>query len=129
MAAELPVQVQAVAGATEVDFPWADAATAVTALNDAVSTLGSQLEARATLAPSIVDWVGTYRDEFDQADSRLTTTATGLSETLATRASAIVGGAERANEEQRLRNTNAELQAATTTSPAPRVPVGSRVPI
>jgi hypothetical protein len=127
MGAEMPAQVQPVAGATRVDFPWAEATTAVAALNEAVSTLGSQLEARATLAPSIVDWLGTYRDEFDRADGRLTTTATGLRETLAATASWIVGGAESANAEQRRRNTLAEQQPTATTTTAP--PVGAGHPI
>lgn len=111
MAAELPVRVQPVTGATVVDFPWSDAATAVAALNDAGSTLGSQLEARVTLLPSIVDWVGAFRDEFDGADGRLTTTAAGLKETLASLASSIVTGAENANQQQRNYNTIAEQQS------------------
>jgi hypothetical protein len=118
MAAEMPVRVQPVAGAVVVDFPWSEASTAVTALNDAVTALGTQLEARATLAPTIVDWAGTYRNEFNGADNRLTTTATGLRETLAAVASWIVGGAESANQAQRDRNTEAE-QGITTGAPSP----------
>ena len=129
MAAEMPARVQPVSGATVVDFPWADATAAVTALNEAASTLGSQLEARATMKPSIVDWVGTYRDEFDRADGRLTSTATGLRESLAATASWIVGGAESANQQQRIYNHEAEQRPATTQPPPRRVTAGRRVPV
>jgi hypothetical protein len=104
MAAEMPAKVEAVAGATVADFPWADAAAAVTALNTAASTLGTQLDSRSTMLPTIVDWVGTYRDEFDRACGRITGTASGLKETLATLASSIVSGAEGANQVQRTYN-------------------------
>lgn len=116
MAAEMPAKVEPVAGAAAVDFPWSDATTAVAALNEAATTLGTQLDARVTLAPSIVDWVGAFRTEFDGADSRLTTTASGLRESLANVASWIVGGAESANSEQRRRNTEAEAAATVTTT-------------
>jgi uncharacterized protein YukE len=101
MAAEMPARVEAVTGATVADFPWADAAAAVTALNTAASTLGTQLDSRSTMLPAIVDWAGTYRDEFDRAYGRITGTAAGLKETLATLASSIVSGAEGANHAQR----------------------------
>lgn len=104
MAAEMPAKVEAVAGATVVDFPWADAAAAVTALNTAASTLGAQLDSRTTMLPTIVDWEGTYRDDFDRAYGRITGTASGLKETLVTLASSIVSGAEGANQAQRRYN-------------------------
>jgi uncharacterized protein YukE len=112
MAAEMPARVEAVAGATVADFPWADAAAAVTALNTAASTVGTQLDSRSTMLPAIVDWVGTYRDEFDRAYGRITGTAAGLKETLATLASSIVSGAEGANQAQRTYN-----QAALESDP------------
>jgi uncharacterized protein YukE len=104
MAAEMPAKVEAVAGATVADFPWADAAAAVTALDTAARSLGTQLDSRSTMLPTIVDWVGTYRDEFDRAYGRITGTASGLKETLATLASSIVSGAEGANHAQRTYN-------------------------
>ena len=49
------------------------------------------------MLPSIVDWEGTYPDEFDRAYARIIGTASGVKETLATLASSILSGAERAN--------------------------------
>lgn len=118
MAAEMPAKVDAVAGATVVDFPWSAATAAVTALNQAASTLGSQLEARATMLPTIVDWVGSFRDEFDGAYSRITGTGSGLRETLQTLASSIVSGAEDANQQQRTYNTAAQQQDTAATTPS-----------
>jgi uncharacterized protein YukE len=104
MAAEIPARVEAVAGATVAEFPWADAAAAVAALNAAASILGTQLDTRSTMLPTIVDWEGAYRREFDGAYARITGTASGLKETLATLASSIVSGAEDANQAQRTYN-------------------------
>jgi uncharacterized protein YukE len=104
MAAEMPARVEAVAGATVAEFPWASAAAAVAALNTAASTLGTQLDTRSTMLPTIVDWEGAYRREFDGAYARITGTASGLKETLATLASSIVSGAEDANQAQRTYN-------------------------
>ncbi|MGH9192880.1 MAG: hypothetical protein ACRDZ0_10485 [Acidimicrobiales bacterium] len=126
MAAEMPARVEAVAGATVADFPWADAAAAVTALNTAASTVGTQLDSRSTMLPAIVDWVGTYRDEFDRAYGRITATAAGLKETLATLASSIVSGAEGANQAQRTYNQTAlepDPPASTTRRSGRNIPV------
>jgi uncharacterized protein YukE len=126
MAAEMPARVEAVAGATVADFPWADAAAAVTALNTAASTVGTQLDSRSTMLPAIVDWVGTYRDEFDRAYGRITGTASGLKETLATLASSIVSGAEGANQAQRTYNQTAlepDSPASTTRRSGRNIPV------
>jgi uncharacterized protein YukE len=109
MAAEMPAKVESVDGADAVDFPWSAAATAIGALNAASSTLGSQLEARATMTPRIVDWTGAFRSEFDGAHARVTSTASGLKETLTRMAFWIVSGAEAANDQQRTNNTNAAL--------------------
>jgi hypothetical protein len=119
MAAEMPAQVTAVEGAVVVDFPWAAAGTAVSALNAAVAVLGPQLETRGGMVPTLVDWRGAYRDEFDTTLGRITTTASGLKETMARLASSIVSGAEAANTEQRTNNTRA-------TEPATAVPRGGR---
>jgi uncharacterized protein YukE len=126
MAAEMPARVEAVPGATVVDFPWADAAAAVTALTTAASTLGTQLDSRATMLPTIVDWKGTYRDEFDRAYGRITATATGLKEALATLASSIVSGAEGANQAQRSYN-QAALEPDPPASTARRA--GRNIPV
>ena len=126
MAAEMPARVEAVAGATVVDFPWAAAAAAVTALNAAASTLGAQLDARSTMLPTIVDWHGAYRDEFDRAYGRITGTASGLKETLTTLASSIVSGAENANHAQRRYNQAAlepDPPASTTRRSGRNIPV------
>lgn len=104
MAAEMPAKVEPVDGADEVDFPWTQATTAVTALNQAASTLGTQLETRTEMTPTLVDWTGTFRDQFDAAATRITTTASGLKETLTRVAFWIVGGAEAANQQQRTNN-------------------------
>ncbi|HKA84296.1 MAG TPA: hypothetical protein VKD21_10560 [Acidimicrobiales bacterium] len=126
MAAEMPARVEAVAGAAVADFPWADAAAAVTALDTAASTLGTQLESRSTMLPTIVAWVGTYRDEFDRAYGRITGTAAGLKETLATLASSIVSGAERANHAQH-RYNQAALEPDPPTSTTR--PYGRNIPV
>ncbi|MGH9288222.1 MAG: hypothetical protein ACRD0V_08040 [Acidimicrobiales bacterium] len=126
MAAEMPAKVEAVAGATVVDFPWVDAAAAVTVLNTAASTLGTQLDSRTTMLPTIVDWEGAYRDEFDRAYGRITGTASGLKETLATLASSIVSGAEVANQAQRRYNQAAmepDPPASTARRPGRNIPV------
>jgi uncharacterized protein YukE len=126
MAAEMPARVGAVAGAPVADFPWADAAAAVAALNTAARTLGAQLDSRSTMLPTIVDWAGTYRDEFDRAYGRITGTASGLKETLATLASSIVSGAEDANQAQRSLN-QAALEPDPTTSTTRRS--GRNIPV
>jgi uncharacterized protein YukE len=126
MAAEMPARVEAVAGATVADFPWAAAAAAVTALSTAASTLGTQLDSRSTMLPTIVDWAGTYRDEFDRTYGRITGTASGLKETLATLASSIVSGAETANQAQRSYNQAAlepDPPAATPRRSVRNIPV------
>jgi uncharacterized protein YukE len=126
MAAEMPARVEAVAGATVAEFPWAGAAAAVTALNTAASTLGDQLDARSTMLPTIVDWEGTYREEFDGAYARISGTAAGLKETLATLASSIVSGAESANHAQRGYNQAAlvpDPPASTTRRSGRNIPV------
>lgn len=112
MALELPARVEAVEGALVVEFPWAAAATAVAALDAASSTLESQLGARPGMIGTLDDWVGTYRDEFDEAHQRITSTASGLKGTLATLASSIVTGAENANQEQRQNNLRVERPGA-----------------
>lgn len=117
MAAEMPTRVEAVPDAVVVDFPWAAATTAVAALTAASSTLGSQLESRPAMVATLTDWVGSFRDEFDSAYQRISSTGSGLKETLSTLASSIVTGAEDANQEQRDNNTRAE-------NPPERVPTG-----
>ena len=107
MAAEMPTKVEPVTGAVAVDFPWAAATTAVTALNVAASTLDAQLVTRADLAPTLIDWTGAFRTEFDGASTRITTGAAGLKETLTRVAFWIVGGAEAANHQQRTDNAEA----------------------
>jgi hypothetical protein len=106
MAAEMPAKVEPVDGADVVDFPWGAARTAVSALNAAASTLDSQLDARVTMAPTIVDWAGTYRTEFDAAHTRITTAAVGLKETVTRMAFWIASGAEAANDQQTANNAD-----------------------
>ena len=122
----MPAKVEAVAGATVVDFPWAAAAAAVTALNAAASTLGTQLDSRATMLPTIADWEGTYRAEFDGAYGRIAATASGLRETLTTLASSIVSGADDANQAQRRHNQAAlepDPPASSTRRSGRNIPV------
>jgi uncharacterized protein YukE len=107
MAAEMPAKVEPVDGADTVDFPWSAATAAVSALNSAASTLGSQLDARAEMTPTITDWTGAFRTEFDTAYTRITTTASGLKERLTRMAFWIVSGADAANDQQRTNNTAA----------------------
>jgi uncharacterized protein YukE len=126
MAAEMPAKVEAVAGAAVADFPWAAAVSAVSALNAAATILGTQLDSRATMLPTLSNWVGAYRDEFDSAYGRITSTASGLKETLATLASSIVSGAEAANLAQRSYNQAAlepDPPPSTTRGPGHNIPV------
>lgn len=108
MAAELPAKVEPVENAVVVDFPWAEARTAVAALNAASSTLGTQLESRPGMVATLSDWEGAFRTDFDETHQRITSTASGLKERLTTLAQSIVGGAEDANAEQRTKNTEAQ---------------------
>ena len=115
MAAEMPARVEAVENAVVVDFPWAAATSAVAALNAAVAALAPQMDTRAAMAPTLSDWRGAFRDEFDAAFGRITGTAHELKEAMARVASSIVSGAESANQEQRTNNARAA---------EPRVPAG-----
>jgi uncharacterized protein YukE len=108
MAAEMPARLEPVEGARAVDFPWEAATSAVSALNNAVSTLDSQLGARPGMVDTLSEWRGSFRDEFDDAHGRMMSTASGLKETLTSLAASIVGGAGSANEEQRQINFRAE---------------------
>lgn len=119
MAAEMPARVEAVENAVVVEFPWGPATSAVAALNAASATLDSQLGARATMAGTLADWVGTFRTDFDEASQRISSTGSGLKERLASLASAIVGGAEDANEEQRQNNYRAEHPTPVGGHPIP----------
>jgi uncharacterized protein YukE len=104
MASELPPRVEPIPGADVAVFPWGEAATALTAIDHAVATLGTQLESRSSMLPAIGDWAGAFREEFDRTYSQLTATAGGLKETLANLASSIVRGAETANAAQLIKN-------------------------
>jgi hypothetical protein len=50
---QMPTQVAAVPGAIVVSFPWAGAGAAVTALERAAATLGSQIDTQGGLLPDI----------------------------------------------------------------------------
>ncbi|HEY8524315.1 MAG TPA: hypothetical protein VIL48_05085 [Acidimicrobiales bacterium] len=108
MAAELPERVQPVENAIVVDFPWEAAGSAISAINAAVSELESQLGARPGMIETLSDWEGAFRDEFDDAHSRIMSSASGIKEALASLASSIVTGAENANAEQRTNNWRVE---------------------
>lgn len=112
MSAEMPLPRWAVAGAESVDFPWLQAYAVVAALNDVSATLASQIEARRVMVETIVDWEGSYRDEFDQAHERLTAHAAGMIETAASQASSLVDAAEDANSQQATLNDAAMDRAA-----------------
>lgn len=120
MAAEMPARVEAVDGAAVVDFPWEAAGSAVEAYNAASSTLESQLGARPDMVGTLDDWLGTFRDDFDDTYARLTTVAGGLKERFTSLASLIVGGAEDANAEQRQNNQQAEWRRE---HPGQQVPI------
>jgi uncharacterized protein YukE len=107
MAVEMPEPVAAAEGAEPVIFPWTQATEAVAALNAAATTLSGQCEARADEHPTLAEWRGGYRDEFDVTYQGVMTEAAGLQETLLTRAGAIADAAVAANELQAARNTKA----------------------
>jgi hypothetical protein len=109
---DMPAPVEPAPGAEVVEFPWDAAASAVGALHEAAATLRGQLDSRAALLPTIVDWEGSYRDDFDAAYTRLTATASGLAETLASRAGSVISAAETAAAQQMANNTAAEEAAA-----------------
>ena len=108
MAAEMPVPVEPVEGATVVEFPWRAAADAVDVITTATSELDHQLGARPGMLATLDDWTGSYRTDFDVADWRLTTTAMGLKDELVRLASSVVSEAEEANQQQRNNNTIAD---------------------
>jgi len=114
--AELPAPVEPAQNAVPVAFPWEQARAAVTALNSAKSLLDGQLDRRAAMRGFISDWEGAYRDEFDGKYWRLMSGGSGLVQTLATRASSIVTGAEEANARQRSNNDRAAQPAGLTYS-------------
>lgn len=117
---DMPAPVAPAPGANVVSFPWEAAATAVAVLQDAAATLRAQLDARSLLLPSIVDWEGRFRDDFDATYERLTTTATGLAETLTSRASSIISAAESATAQQTANNAAAAEEAAEAAEQAAR---------
>jgi hypothetical protein len=105
MATEMPERVEPIAGAVEVEFPWAEARAAVTALDAAAARLEDQLGQR----PGMVDeplhqWEGAYRDQFNDGHSRLLTYGSYVKGNLRSYASGIATGAENANAEQRQNN-------------------------
>lgn len=108
MTAEMPARVQPVDGAEVVSFPWGEATNAVAAFNAAAATLGEQLGGRPAMVDTLVDWVGTYRDEFNAAYSRITSTGSGLRESLTRQAWQIVNWADDANQAQRANNDRVE---------------------
>lgn len=110
--AEMPAPVEPVPGADVVNFPWDEAATAVAVLHDAAATLRAQLDDRSLLLPSIVDWEGSYRDDFDVTYQGLILVTTGLAASLTSRASGIVSVAESAKAKQITNNVAAEEAAA-----------------
>lgn len=112
--AGLPVPVEPAQNAIPVAFPWQEARAAVAAINEAKSLLDGQLDRRAAMYRSISDWEGAYRDEFDDKYWRLTIGGSWLVQTLATRASSIVTGAEEANARQRINNDLAAQPAGMT---------------
>jgi hypothetical protein len=103
----MPIRPETEPGAVVVDFPWADAAAAVAALDAAANELTAQIETRGTMRQSITDWDGPYRDEHDDEHFRLVQTLWGLAGTLSFRAAAVVSGAEDAAEQQLLNNAAA----------------------
>jgi hypothetical protein len=108
MAADMPARVEPVDGAESVDFPWDAAGEAVAALERVASTLGEQLATRSEMDPTLSDWTGAYRTEFDRKYGPMTDAATALPEQARRYAAAIVSGAEAANQEQRVKNAMAE---------------------
>lgn len=112
MAIEMPERVLPVSGAAEVDFPWALATSVLTAINDLIATLTSQLELRPGMVETLIDWEGWYRDDFNTKYGELTTTASGLLETASYRASAVATMAENANADQRRENREYESRLA-----------------
>lgn len=113
MTAEIPEQVAPAPGAASVCFPWTHASNVVAALNAVQTTLTSQLEARPLMTATLTDWTGAYRDDFDLVLGRLTTTASGLVETVALRAGAVVTAAEDANDDQLVANRHAVLASVS----------------
>ena len=109
MAAEMPARVEPIEGAVRVDYPWAAATTAVSALNDVASTLESQLGQRADMLPQLGEWEGAYHVDFSTKRWLLEFDGTGLKENALSLASSIVSGAEDANAQQRQNNERAEV--------------------
>lgn len=109
MAHEMPARPVVADGAVVVEFPWAAAEAAVTALDAAVAELSVQSDGHALLRTTIGDWEGTFRDEHDDTYYRLGTTLWGVLGQLSFRAGAIVAAAEEAVAEQTRRNEDARL--------------------
>jgi uncharacterized protein YukE len=108
---QLPDPVAPASGAEVVDFPRAAASGAIAELDAAATELANQLSGRALLHPSLVDWEGRHREDFDATYEALMSQAEGIVETLGSVASAIVGGAEDAAADQTTANQVAEREA------------------
>lgn len=119
MLAEMPRRVWPESAARTVPFAWSQARAVITALTDARSTLSLTLDSRAWNALLVTTWEGAYRDEFDEAHTRLCAAASDLLERAGLRADAVVAAAADANREQQRENDRvADLAGA-------RVLVGS----
>lgn len=110
MATEMPERVQPADGAEVVDFPWDDARTAVSAFDAAADKIHDQLGLRPDMRDTLDEWVGTYRNEFDDTDDRLMAYGDAAKDNLRVYAGAVVQGAESANAEQRRKNEECREQ-------------------
>jgi hypothetical protein len=104
MLAEMPRRVWPATAARTVAFPWSPARAVITALTDVRSTLSLTLDSRAWDALLVTTWEGAYREEFDQAYTRLCAAAGDLLERAGSRADAVVDAASDANREQHREN-------------------------
>jgi uncharacterized protein YukE len=107
----MPDPVEPAPGAEVVEFPWSEASSAVAELDSAATELDNQGLSRASLYPSLDEWEGQYRDDFDETYDSLMSTASGIVETLNSVAAAIVTGAEDAAADQFTANNLAAERA------------------
>lgn len=125
MATVLPARVQPVAGALIVNYPWGSAESVAAALDALIAGFTTHADSLPTLVGLLVDWQGSFRDDFDTTLESLTTDAGLLLENCQTDAGNVVTAAEYANDDQRDANTRAEQEPDVA---EPAYPTGQHGP-
>jgi uncharacterized protein YukE len=123
----MPEPVEPAPDAEIVEYPWAEASSAVAELDLTATELDNQIVGRGGMYPTLDEWQGGYHDDFVETYDSLMSRASGIVETLSSVATAIVDGADDAAADQFTANNQAAeraeeaaaLQATTTATTQP----------